>query len=140
MKILIAEDDLLARRLLHHILRPYGPVDIAIDGQEAIDSYEMSWDQGAPYDLLFLDIMMPKKDGHMVLDHVREREPKWRSSDVPTGPGELRIVITTALGDSKTVISSFSEGADFFLVKPLFTDKVEGLLKELGAKKLQYSD
>ena len=63
IKILIAEDDLASRRFLSKFLAQYGEVDQVVDGLEALDAYLMAVKEKAPYDLICLDIMMPKVDG-----------------------------------------------------------------------------
>ena len=131
MKILIAEDDHISRRLLHLILRPYGEVDIAVDGQEAIDFFEMSWDEGRPYSLLMLDLMMPGIGGIEVLKYVRNREVKWIEHETrPLGP--LKVIMTTALAEPRNVFSAYHEGADLYLLKPIKQKKLELVLAGFG--------
>ena len=63
LKILIAEDDLISRKFLSKFLSQYGECDIVVDGLEAIDAYMLAMREKKPYDLICLDIMMPKLDG-----------------------------------------------------------------------------
>ena len=74
MKILIAEDDYIARRILKGILSPIGDCDIVIDGEEAFQAFKMAWVEGNPYDLVCLDIMMPNVNGQEALKKIREME------------------------------------------------------------------
>ena len=66
MRILIVEDDFPARKLLQTFLAPYGETDIVVDGEEAMEAFMIALDEGRPYDLICLDIMLPKKSGQSV--------------------------------------------------------------------------
>lgn len=74
MKILIAEDDFVSRKLLNTLLTPLGEVDIAANGQEAFIAVKMSFGTDQPYDLICLDILMPEVDGIIAL----KRSDSWR--------------------------------------------------------------
>jgi two-component system chemotaxis response regulator CheY len=128
MKILIAEDDLNSRTLLERFLAPFGPCDIAGDGEEAIASFEEAMANNEPYDLVCLDIMMPKMDGHTVLLHVREVE---KSQGIESGEG-VKVIMTTALDDVTNVIGAFQEGCEAYVVKPIDKTKLIGELRKLG--------
>ena len=74
MKFLIVDDDPACREFLVAVLLPYGSCDLAFDGAEAIDAFRLALDDGEPYDLICLDIMMPGVDGHKALDGIRSIE------------------------------------------------------------------
>ena len=76
MKILIVEDDLSSRKFLHKFMSYYGECDITVDGMEGLDAYLIALNENEPYDLICLDIMMPKVDGVKVLKTIREVEIK----------------------------------------------------------------
>ncbi len=77
MKILIAEDDRLSRAFLKKAMEKYGACDVAVDGMEALDLYLESIERQEPYDLLCLDIMMPKVDGFKTLKVIRGLEKQY---------------------------------------------------------------
>ena len=58
MKFLIVDDDAACRELLRVILSPYGHCDLALDGSEAVDAFRLALEDGSPYDLVCLDIML----------------------------------------------------------------------------------
>ncbi|HUI06927.1 MAG TPA: response regulator [Verrucomicrobiae bacterium] len=128
MKILIAEDDITNRLVLESMLAPYGNVKSVIDGQEAVDAVTTALNGNDPYDLVCLDIMMPRKDGRSALREIREFE---QNKGVLLGRG-TKIVMTTCLSDSKNILGSFGQQCDGYVVKPVEKTKLVGLLNELG--------
>jgi two-component system chemotaxis response regulator CheY len=94
MKILIAEDDSVSRKYLDKVLSEYGECDLTIDGIEAVDAYLMAQEEGQPYDLLCLDIMMPKVHGFKVIKIIRNIEKKNKTNPI-------KIIIITALSQSE---------------------------------------
>jgi len=128
MRALIVEDDATSRRLLALLLDPYGEHDVAVDGEEAIEAVRRALDEGRPYDLICLDIMMPKMDGHEALRRIRVLEGQ---RDIPVGES-VKVIVTTALGDARNVFRAFSEQCEGYLVKPVEKDKLDALLKKVG--------
>ena len=74
MRILIVEDDLASRKIMLKILSKYGECDVTVDGLEAVDAFMLAQKENKPYDLVCLDIMMPKLDGVKVLKVIRSLE------------------------------------------------------------------
>ena len=129
MRILVAEDDFASRRMMQKLLEPWGRADVAVDGQEAIDAFELAWSERAPYELIFMDIMMPKVDGQEALKAIRKSEAE---RGVPPA-SEVRVIMTSVLEDPKNVLEAFGKGgATAYLVKPISRDKLEAELDRLG--------
>ncbi|MBF0516051.1 MAG: response regulator [Nitrospirae bacterium] len=129
MRILIAEDDFTSRTLLQHFLSPYGDCDVTVNGMEAVEAFMLAVEEGQPYDLICLDIMMPELDGIKALKAIREKE---RASG--TGPkNEAKVVMTTALDSPKDVIEAYYKGGcTDYLTKPIDTQRLLELLKGYG--------
>jgi two-component system chemotaxis response regulator CheY len=128
VKCLIAEDHLLSRRVLKEMLSPECDCDIAVNGQEAIDSFVLAHESKRPYEVIFLDIMMPVVDGMEALQCIRALE---RKMGIPPNL-TVKVIMTTALSDPHTVIKSFNEcEADSFIVKPLSRHKLANELRKL---------
>lgn len=128
MKILIAEDDFASRMFLYKFLSGYGECDLTVDGIEAVEAFLMAHDGGKPYDLICLDIMMPKVDGIKALKAIRDIE-KQKGID----EGNLvKVIMTTALNDTESVHNSFDAGCEVYASKPIDTIKFVEVMKKLN--------
>ncbi len=129
MRVLIVEDDFISRNLLQKILSPYGECDIAVDGKEAIEAYKLSRVKNKPYDLICMDIMMPNIDGHEALMRIREMEKEMGIRET----AEVKVIMTTALDDPKTVVRAFYRGgAASYIVKPISRQRLLQEMRKLG--------
>jgi two-component system chemotaxis response regulator CheY len=128
MKILVAEDDLASRKFLFKFLSQYGECDLVVDGLEALDAFLISIKENTPYDLICLDIMMPKVDGVKVLKHIRELETK--KGIIPDK--RSKVIMTTALAETQFVQNAFEIGCDAYAAKPIDTQKLIEVLGKLG--------
>ena len=128
MKILIVDDDLTSRVVLQEILNPYGECHMAMNGQEAIESFMLAWHEKPRYDLICLDIMMPGLDGQAVLKGIRDMEA---SEGIMPGDG-VKIIMTSALSNKENVLTAFKEQCDAYLVKPIIKEKLLRHLREFG--------
>ena len=132
MKMLVVEDDLSSSRMLQKLLEPYGTVDSVVDGEDAVEAFKTAWMQSEPYDVVFMDIMMSKMDGHEALKRLRELE---REMGVLHSQ-EAKVVITSVLEDPKNVIEAYYGGsATSYLIKPIDREKLEDELGRLGYDK-----
>lgn len=128
MKILIVEDDLVSRKFLQKFLNKYGECDVVVDGMEALDAFLYSLKSEQYYDLICLDIMMPKVDGIKVLKTMRDLE-KQKGVDVAS---RAKIIMTTALSGTDYVQSAFEIGCEGYAAKPIDTNKFIEVMKNLG--------
>ncbi|RUM60354.1 MAG: DNA-binding response regulator [Persephonella sp.] len=114
MKILIVEDNVELNKTLKEILELNGYlVESAYDGEEALD-FILTGD----YDLIILDILLPKLDGYEVCKIVRDKGIK------------TPILMLTAKGTIQDKVKGLDIGADDYLVKPF---EVEELLARIRA-------
>ncbi len=114
MRILMAEDNKdIIEVMTPHFKKLGFSVDYAYDGEEAISLYNRNY-----YDLLLLDIMMPKIDGFAVCKMVR------KNSDIP-------IIMITAKVEDEDFITGIELGADDYILKPFNPMKVIIKIKAL---------
>jgi len=129
MKILIVEDQMVSRFVLQKMLKDYGECDTAVNGKEAVAAFTMASEEGKPYDIIFLDIMMPEMDGREALKLIRKME---KESGVKAS-NEVKIIMVTALDTPEEVVDAYYHGGcTNYLVKPIYKNKLEALIKELN--------
>lgn len=128
MRVLIVEDDLASRKFLSKFLSAYGECDITIDGMEALEAFMLAWDEGKPYDLICLDIMMPALDGEKTLKMIREIEKQKGVED----SDRVKIIMTTALNETDRVFNAFETGCEAYASKPIDTERLIEVIRKLG--------
>lgn len=128
MRILIAEDDMVSRIFMKKFLAKFGECDVAVDGLEAIDAFLAALKEEQPYDLVCLDIMMPKLDGLKVLKALRDIE-KQKGIALEHG---AKIIMTTALNDKNTIMNAYDNGCEAYAWKPIETEKFIVVMQKLG--------
>lgn len=127
MRILIVEDDLASRTFLYKFMSRYGDCDITVDGMEAVEAFMMAHDEKQPYDLIFLDIMMPKLDGIKALKAIRGLEEEKGIEPLE----RAKIIMTTALNDTENVKEAFEIGCEAYAAKPIDTSKMLEVMEKL---------
>ncbi len=129
MRVLIVEDDFVSRKILQGFLSAYGECDIAADGREAVEAFKMALNDGVPYDLICMDIMMPRMNGQEALLQIRQLEGEAGIKEMDA----VKVIMTTAVDDKKHVTEAFYKGgAASYFVKPINREKLIGELRILG--------
>lgn len=118
-KILLVEDEKLAREGVRDFLISRGYlVTEAVDGEEAVKKFCESGQ--SVFDLVILDVMLPKMNGILVLKEIRKRS-------------KVSVLMLTALSDEGTQLASFDNLADDYLCKPfsllILEKRIEALLR-----------
>lgn len=130
MRALIVDDDFYSRIMLHDLLRPVADCHIAVSGEEAIGAFKKALEDGRPYDLVCMDLVMPGMDGQEALREMRSLE-----DDDGEGRRAKRctMFVVSMVEDSReTNEAFFLGGADCFLVKPIDEEKLMTELREHG--------
>lgn len=113
-RVLVVDDEKLIVKGLKFSLEQDGmEVDCAYDGEEAVNYIKEK-----EYDIILLDLMLPKMNGYEVCQHVRE------FSDVP-------IIMITAKGDDMDKILGLEYGADDYMTKPFNILEVKARIKAI---------
>ena len=128
MKCLIVEDDFTARKLLQVYLREHADCDVAVNGKEAVEAVRDALDKEQPYDLLCLDISMPEMDGQEALKAIRKIEKEHGI----VGLSGVKVIMTTAFGDKKNIMTAFNSGCESYLIKPINREKLFVEIEKLG--------
>jgi len=114
MKLLLVEDEMDLRNILEKRLKKEFSVDACGDGESALDYLAVY-----NYDLIILDIMLPKIDGISVLRTVRQKGMT------------MPILLLTAKGSIEDRVSGLDAGADDYLVKPFAFEELMARLRVL---------
>jgi two-component system, chemotaxis family, chemotaxis protein CheY len=128
MRFLIVEDDFTSRQLMQIYLAEFGQAFVAVNGREAVAAFETALNEGQPYDMVCLDIMMPEMDGQQALKAIREIEKQHSIG----GLDGVKVIMTTAKGESKDVFTAFKNGCEVYMVKPVRKDALLKEMQKLG--------
>ncbi|MDB6114581.1 MAG: DNA-binding response regulator [Lacunisphaera sp.] len=118
MRILLVEDSARLQRSLSGALRKTGyAVDVASDGEEGL------WLAGShDYDVIVLDIMLPKRDGLSMLAELRRRKQP------------VHVLLLTARDTVADRVTGLQAGADDYLVKPFALEELLARVQALGRR------
>lgn len=124
-KILVVEDDNQIQELIVEFLSSQDyVVDTANDGVEGYEKFKEG-----EYDLVILDVMMPRLDGHSLCKMIRSIDK------------EVSIIFLTALGDEENEIKGFDLDADDYISKPfsfnILIKRVEAVLRRKNKGKVE---
>ncbi len=131
MKILIVEDEVRLAEATAAMLRQNAyTVDLAFDGETGSEKAS-----SGIYDLVILDVMLPKRDGFEILEDIRSLAP------------ETRVIMLTARGELRDKLNGLKNGADDYMTKPFHMEellaRVDIQLKKSAAmqsNRLEYGD
>ncbi len=113
-QILVVEDNLGLRKALNQALTEMGyQVRLAVSAEEAD-----SWMSAMRFDIMLLDIGLPRMNGVEFLDWALKSDP------------ELSVIMLTGIDDMETVATCLESGARTYLVKPLHPDLLRLILKD----------
>jgi CheY-like chemotaxis protein len=127
LSILVAEDNEINALLICSLLTRLGhDVIVTTNGEEALESWVAAETADTPYDLVLMDVQMPKLDGIEATKKIREREAGRRIRRTT-----ILALTANALIDDRH--ACFEAGMDGFLVKPLDRDKLADALARLVA-------
>ena len=128
IKILIVEDEeSIANLIRMNLVKSGYQCEIAGDGEEAADLIEKK-----NYDLILLDVMLPKLNGYEVLEYAK-------AIDIP-------VIFLTAMGETPQIVKGLKLGAEDYIVKPFeiveLLARVETVLRRYhkSEKKLRYKN
>ena len=115
MKLLLVEDEAMLSKSVSKGLRLLGyAIDCAFDGEEALELYALN-----EYDLMILDLNLPKLDGIEVLKRIREKDQ------------DFRILILSARNSLEDKINGLDSGSNDYLTKPFDFMELEARIRNL---------
>lgn len=124
MKLLLVEDEAILMKAMAKGLRRSGyAVDCASDGEEALECYGLN-----EYDLMILDLNLPKIDGMEVLRRIRQQDQT------------LRILILSARDSVEDKVQGLDEGSNDYLTKPFDFLELEARIRNLLRRRFAQKD
>ena len=118
MRILVVEDEKRLNRIISEALEDEGySVDSCFNGLDALD-----YAAGADYDVIILDIMMPKMDGLEVVRRLR------------TGGNSTPVLFLTARDSVADRVTGLESGGDYYLVKPFDFQELMAVVRVMSRK------
>ena len=118
MRILVVEDEKRLNRIISEALEDEGySVDSCFNGQDALD-----YAAGADYDVIILDIMMPKMDGLEVVCRLR------------SGGNSTPVLFLTARDSVADRVTGLESGGDYYLVKPFDFQELMAVVRVMTRK------
>ncbi len=122
MKILYVEDEKhLALAISQVLKKNHYSIDLAYDGETGLDLAK-----SGIYDIIILDIMLPKRSGIEILREVRHQGL------------ETPVILLTAKGETEDKVIGLDSGADDYLAKPFQIEELLARLRALGRRKGQF--
>ncbi|MFZ5968029.1 MAG: response regulator transcription factor [Bacillota bacterium] len=119
MRILMVEDEkYMAEAIVQVLKKNHYSVDLEYNGEAGLDC-----GLSGIYDIIILDIMLPKMDGISILKELRRN-----------GIG-TPVILLTARGETENKVRGLDSGADDYLAKPFHTDELLARLRALGRRK-----
>lgn len=114
LKVLVSDDSVLSRKKLKDCIISLGCTEVyeAADGEEAIAQYEANMP-----DIVFMDIVMPKKDGIEALKGILEINP------------DAKVVMASSVGTQSHLKDAIKAGAVDFLQKPFDPEQLKKLIQ-----------
>ena len=119
MKVLVCDDSVLSRKKLKDCILSIGCAEVveATDGEDAVTKYN----ETNP-DIVFMDIVMPKKDGVEAVKDIIAEHPN------------ATIIMASSVGTQSYLKDAIKAGATDFLQKPFDSEQVKKIITNVGGK------
>jgi len=131
LRALIIDDDHLCRKRIRMLIGDFCECTLAQDGQKGYELFKQALEAGEPFDLVTLDIQMPRMNGHQTLEAIRQLEQEHGIH----GLDGTRIIMTTSHDTSKHVFGAFRKGCEAYVVKQDVGEKLLAEMANLGLLK-----
>jgi signal transduction histidine kinase/two-component SAPR family response regulator/HPt (histidine-containing phosphotransfer) domain-containing protein len=127
LKILLCDDNTINQKVAVRILAQLGyKPDVAGNGVQALEAIDKN-----PYDLVFMDLMMPEMDGLAATRNIRERQKNPAAN--PNYSGRILIIAMTAHAQQSDKENCLASGMDDYLAKPIRPADLRGMIEKWAA-------
>lgn len=128
MNFLVIEDEMTALIKMKALLSAYGEGTGVTNGYQALEQCAAAIKKGTPFNLITIDIGLPKVSGLQVLQAINKLESDHNVA-------VSKKIMVTASGTKDNLIKAASSGCDGFMVKPVRKDTLEEKMAALGFEK-----
>lgn len=125
MKSLVIDDSKLIGLIMQETLEQYGSCDVAFNPVDGFNKYVKSVNNNIPYDVVYLDLIMPIYNGYQVLEMIRNYEKSRNAKN-------SIIVIVSGIYDEENKKKAIELGADAYFMKPFNITEFTKFFKEKG--------
>ncbi len=129
MRVLVVDDDPASRHVLAAQLAGVAECAMSASGEEAVAAVARAIAAGAPFDVVFLDIIMPRMDGHETLARIREVEA---AAGLAAAKRARAIMVTSMDDEANTMAALFDGQVSAYLQKPPNRSELLNKLVTLG--------
>jgi len=131
LRILVIEDDQAVGHLLQYILKQQGHCELCASGEAGLARFHEALAQGAGFDLVLLDLLLPGIHGDDILRAIRETEFKLGIHSLEE---RCAVIISTASEDLDQLMRSLTHDPDGYLIKPVDMDVLLGKVEAIKAR------
>ena len=103
-------------------------VDIAVNGNKAITAIKKAIETNKPYELIFLDIIMPELDGITTLKKIRQLETQHGENAY----AKSKIIMTSAIVDKDIILKTARAGCTSYMIKPIDRTRLYDEIRKHG--------
>ncbi len=128
MKILIVDDEKISRRILVKKLGAAGDCVDVDNSKKALELFNKGVEAKKPFDLISLDVSMPKMDGRQVLRAIRKKEKELKLDK----KNRVKIIMVTARMNMSTIKECIKLGCNGYLSKPVSKYQLMENLERMG--------
>lgn len=128
MRILIIDDDYVSRMKLKSLLSEYGECTLSEDADVGLEKFALAHREKKPFDLVTMDVEMPGIKGPEANAIIRN----WEKQHEVFAFDAAKILMITVKTDLKEIMSSFQEGCDEYVVKPITPENIKKALVKIG--------
>ena len=126
MRTLIVEDAFISQEFLCALMEKRGECVVVGSGEEGVQAFRRSLEDGRPFELVFMDILLPGMDGLQALETIRAME-------LENGVAETKVIVITALDDDLAASRAYIHGhALSYITKPIHKPDLEAELEKFG--------
>jgi len=133
LRVLIIDDEQVNREFLVRALKAHGRCLAVGTGEAGLTEHRQALEAGTPFDLVFLDIMLPGMDGLKTLELMRAVEAEHADAFGGQEHAPAQVIITTVLDDDRLAARAFIQGrASSYMPKPFRAAQLREELSKLG--------